>query len=136
MMVYSFANEVDKHVGQRIRARREVLKISQGRLGRHLGVTFSQVQKYEKGSNRIGAGRLYQIASFLGVTPNYFFEGLNAADAVPMPEPAGRASNVGPDEINALTDAYAVIGEQETRASVLALVKSLSAEARRKPIAR
>jgi transcriptional regulator with XRE-family HTH domain len=136
MMAYSFANEVDKHVGQRMRARREALKISQGRLGRHLGVTFSQIQKYEKGSNRIGSGRLYQIASFLGVTPNYFFEGLNASDAPSMPEPAGRALNVGPDEINALTDAYAVIGDKETRASVLALVRSLSAETRRNQIAR
>ena len=63
--------------GQRMRRRREALGISQGRLGRHLGLTFSQIQKYEKGTNRIGAGRLYQIAAFLGVPPSYFFEGLD-----------------------------------------------------------
>ena len=60
-----------------MRRRREALGISQGRLGRHLGLTFSQVQKYEKGTNRIGAGRLYQIADFLGVQPAYFFAGLD-----------------------------------------------------------
>ena len=57
------ASEIDVHVGLRMRRRREALGISQGRLGRHLGLTFSQIQKYEKGTNRIGAGRLYQIAS-------------------------------------------------------------------------
>lgn len=62
-----------------MRRRREALGISQGRLGRHLGLTFSQIQKYEKGTNRIGAGRLYQIASFLGVPPSHFFEGLENA---------------------------------------------------------
>ncbi len=70
------AAEIDAYVGSRVRERRERLRISQGRLGKHLGLTFSQVQKYEKGSNRIGAGRLYQIASFLGVSPEHFFEGL------------------------------------------------------------
>ena len=64
-----------------MRQRREALGISQGRLGRHLGLTFSQIQKYEKGSNRIGAGRLYQIAAFLGVAPGYFFEGIEGGTA-------------------------------------------------------
>src|SRR6187200_2450627 len=54
------ASEIDVHVGTQMRKRREALGISQGRLGRHLGLTFSQIQKYEKGTNRIGAGRLYQ----------------------------------------------------------------------------
>ena len=73
------ASEVDAHVGQRIRQRRESLGVSQGRIGRHLRLTFSQVQKYEKGSNRIGAGRLYLLADFLGVPVHYFFEGLEGA---------------------------------------------------------
>ena len=77
------------HVGQRMRRRREALGISQGRLGRHLGLTFSQVQKYEKGANRIGAGRLYQIADFLGVQPAYFFAGLDEE------EPAVRRTTCG-----------------------------------------
>ena len=69
-----------------MRRRREALGISQGRLGRHLGLTFSQIQKYEKGTNRIGAGRLYQIAAFLGVPPGYFFAGLDEVE-----EPAAAA---------------------------------------------
>lgn len=121
---YSFANEVDKHVGQRIRQRREALKISQGRLGRHLGVTFSQIQKYEKGSNRVGAGRLYQISTFLGVTPNFFFEGLGNSE-IDLADPASRPSGVGPDELKNLTDAFAKVGDKHTRASIVALVKSL-----------
>ena len=68
------ASEIDAYVGMRMRRRREALGVSQGRLGRHLGLTFSQIQKYEKGTNRIGAGRLYQIAGFLGVAPSHFFE--------------------------------------------------------------
>ena len=79
------ASNVDVHVGARMRQRREALGISQGRLGRHLGLTFSQIQKYEKGANRIGAGRLYQIADFLGVPPRWFFEGMDAPDAAAPP---------------------------------------------------
>ena len=66
MPVSLSANEIDRIVGQRMRQRRESLGISQGRLGRHLGLTFSQIQKYEKGANRIGAGRLLQITAYLG----------------------------------------------------------------------
>ena len=85
MAVSMSASEIDVHVGMRMRRRREALGISQGRLGRHLGLTFSQIQKYEKGTNRIGAGRLYQIATFLGVAPGHFFEGLDeAASAAPL----------------------------------------------------
>src|SRR6187397_1443106 len=71
------ANEVDAHVGQRMRKRRESLGMSQGQLGAQLGLTFSQVQKYEKGANRIGAGRLYILASLLDVPIEYFFEELS-----------------------------------------------------------
>jgi transcriptional regulator with XRE-family HTH domain len=69
--------QIDVYVGRRLRDRRQELGISQGRLGRQLGITFSQIQKYEKGSNRIGAGRLFHIASILGVPVQYFFEELN-----------------------------------------------------------
>lgn len=105
-----------------MRQRREALGISQGRLGRHLGLTFSQIQKYEKGSNRIGAGRLYQIADFLGVPPSWFFEGIDAPAAV-ADTPAGKAGL--PEEVRSLTDAFAAIDDPDTRASVLALVRSL-----------
>lgn len=72
---------IDTHVGNRIRLRRSFLRISQEKLGDHLGVSFQQVQKYEKGANRIGAGQLFQISKLLKVEPSYFFEGLPAAKA-------------------------------------------------------
>ena len=111
------------HVGQRMRQRREDLGISQGRLGRHLGLTFNQIQKYEKGANRIGAGRLFQIAKYLGVPPSYFFEGIDeneahAAVAVPGAPPE-------PGEEEDLLGAFRAIPDAATRASVLALARSL-----------
>jgi transcriptional regulator with XRE-family HTH domain len=66
---------IDRVVGQRIRWRRRELKLTQERLGELLELTFQQVQKYEKGVNRVSAGRLYEIAGVLGVPINYFFEG-------------------------------------------------------------
>lgn len=110
----------------RVRQRREAMGISQGRLGRHLGLTFSQVQKYEKGANRIGAGRLYQIAEYLGVSPMHFYEGLEVPGSGEPSGPAhGRAQHLH-DELSVLTDAYAAIPDPETRKSVVALVKSLT----------
>ena len=72
------ANPVDTHVGARIRLRRQVLKMSQERLGEQLGVTFQQVQKYERGANRVGASRLWRLSQVLDVPVSFFFEGLNA----------------------------------------------------------
>ncbi len=135
MSVSNFANEVDKHVGQRLRERRETLRISQGRLGRHLGLTFSQIQKYEKGSNRVGAGRLYQIATFLGVAPNYFFDGLKS-DSSPANSLTSTPTPVDPEELKALVDAFSSISDADTRASVLALVRSLNMSTGRNSIAR
>ncbi|MFN4225869.1 MAG: helix-turn-helix domain-containing protein [Hyphomonas sp.] len=66
---------IDRVVGQRIRWRRRELKLTQERLGEILDLTFQQVQKYEKGVNRVSAGRLYEIAGVLGVPISYFFEG-------------------------------------------------------------
>jgi transcriptional regulator with XRE-family HTH domain len=113
------ATEVDAHVGQRMRQRRESLGMSQGRLGRHLGLTFSQVQKYEKGANRIGAGRLYLLANYLGVPIHYFFEGLGS-EAVPGAQPERK------HELSTLDDAFLSISDPDTRQSVLALVCSLA----------
>jgi transcriptional regulator with XRE-family HTH domain len=70
------AQMIDAHVGQQVRQRRVLVGASQEQLGEHLGLTFQQVQKYEKGTNRISAGRLLQIAEFLGVRVESFFEGL------------------------------------------------------------
>ncbi|MEA2934689.1 MAG: hypothetical protein QOD74_1335 [Variibacter sp.] len=68
-------NPVDRHVGSRVRMRRMMLGMSQERLGDALSLTFQQVQKYEKGTNRIGASRLQQIADILQVSVSFFFEG-------------------------------------------------------------
>lgn len=67
---------VDRHVGRRVAEKRIALGYNQTDLGRALGVTFQQVQKYEKGSNRISASKLWQVAQFFRVDPGYFFEGL------------------------------------------------------------
>jgi transcriptional regulator with XRE-family HTH domain len=67
---------IDKHVGSRVRMRRIMLAMSQEKLGAALGLTFQQVQKYEKGTNRIGASRLQQISQILQVPVAFFFEGL------------------------------------------------------------
>jgi len=69
-------NYIDVHVGSRIRMRRQIISMSQEKLGEMLGITFQQVQKYEKGSNRISASRLYYAAKILGVPVQAFFEDL------------------------------------------------------------
>jgi transcriptional regulator with XRE-family HTH domain len=68
-------NPTDKHVGQRVRMRRLMLGMSQTKLGEALGLTFQQVQKYEKGKNRVGASRLQHISELLQVPVAFFFEG-------------------------------------------------------------
>jgi transcriptional regulator with XRE-family HTH domain len=78
-------NPVDIHVGQRIRARRKALGVSQERLAGELGLTFQQVQKYERGANRVSASKLWEIARALGADLSSFFEGLNAAPGVAEP---------------------------------------------------
>lgn len=116
------STDVDVHVGGRMRQRREALMISQGRLGRLLGITFSQIQKFEKGKNRIGAGRLYQIADILGVPPSWFFEGFERPGADAPPVDKSRL----PEETRLLVDAFEAIDSPDTRASVLALVRSMA----------
>jgi len=81
-------NPIDRHVGSRVRMRRVMLGMSQEKLGDSLGLTFQQVQKYEKGTNRIGASRLQQISRTLDVPPAFFFEGAPMLDAVPREEAA------------------------------------------------
>src|ERR1700689_2123137 len=73
MIAKKAPNPIDKHVGSRVRMRRMMLSLSQEKLGDALGLTFQQVQKYEKGTNRIGAGRLQHIAEILGVSITDFF---------------------------------------------------------------
>ena len=90
-------NPVDIHVGLQVRLRRKELKISQEKLAETLGLTFQQVQKYERGSNRISASKLYEIARTLRVPISWFFEGLSdpaeGRDESPQPEATSHAHN-------------------------------------------
>src|SRR6516165_4531913 len=78
-------NSTDKHVGGRLRMRRRMLHLSLSDLASALGITFQQVQKYEKGSNRISAGRLQHMSQILQVPVPFFFEGAPAAAGIPSP---------------------------------------------------
>jgi transcriptional regulator with XRE-family HTH domain len=75
------ANSADRHVGARIRERRIMMGLSQQQLAKMIGVTYQQAHKYERGLNRISAGRLFEIAQVLGVPVSWFFEGLSAGEA-------------------------------------------------------
>lgn len=70
-------NPVDIHVGARVRLRRKILRLSQEKLGDELGVTFQQVQKYERGANRVGASRLWKLSEILDVPVSFFYDGLS-----------------------------------------------------------
>src|SRR6202050_4784117 len=85
---------VDTHVGQKIRSRRIFLGMSQTEVADAIGITFQQVQKYERGANRVGASRLQQISDALGVSPFYFFEGAPTAGKK-MPERKAGEPSVG-----------------------------------------
>lgn len=115
-------SEIDAYVGRRIRERREALGISQGRLGRDLGLTFSQVQKYEKGMNRVGAGRLYALSILLDVPVQYFFDGLDKSGNVPAPE---TRPSIDPAEAARLQEAFRRIADPAARRALLSLVSSL-----------
>jgi transcriptional regulator with XRE-family HTH domain len=73
-------NPIDIHVGSRVRMRRKLMGVSQEKLAEALGLTFQQVQKYERGVNRVSASKLYETSSFLGVDVSYFFDGLAGRD--------------------------------------------------------
>jgi len=81
--------DVDRYVGARIRERRILLGLTQQQLAELIGVTYQQAHKYEKGINRVAAGRLYEVARVLGVEPGYFYEGLHAAGGF-VPSPSQR----------------------------------------------
>ena len=124
-------SSIDKHVGNRIRLRRSFLRISQEKLGDHLRVSFQQVQKYEKGSNRIGAGQLFQISAFLKVDPAYFFEGLPATKSVESGF-SERQSALPPTGIEDTTDgialnrAFARIKSSKLRRRLIDLVTAIA----------
>lgn len=121
-------NLIDKHVGRRIRWRRRELKLSQERLGEMLGLTFQQVQKYEKGVNRISAGRLFDVAKVLDVGINYFYQGVEevgdlAALGVAEEEGGDLAGMIDANAIDLVT-AYQSIPDPRLRQSLLDAVKA------------
>jgi transcriptional regulator with XRE-family HTH domain len=130
------ANPVDVQVGNRVRIRRMLIGMSQERLGDMLGLTFQQVQKYEKGVNRIGAGRLFEVARILNVPIDFFYEGLNAANQPGMGETDTAAPPVmefiSSGEGLQLSLAFMKIKDTKVRKRVLDLVKSLAEEEEQK----
>ena len=126
------ASPIDVQVGTRVRLRRMLIGMSQEKLGEMLGLTFQQVQKYEKGVNRIGAGRLFQVAHILGVPIDYFYEGVNGmGEGAPgFAEPGGSSPPVmeflSSGEGLQLSLAFMKIKDPKVRKRVLDLVKSLS----------
>ncbi len=126
-------NPIDIHVGSRIRLRRTMLGMSQEKLGESLGITFQQIQKYEKGTNRVGASRLQNIATILNVPVSFFFEdapgeGAGASGAEPS------SSNYVVDFLSSseglqLNRAFVKISDQKVRRKLVDLVKALAAEA-------
>jgi transcriptional regulator with XRE-family HTH domain len=125
------ANSVDTHVGSRVRLRRNQMRMSQERLAELLGLTFQQVQKYEKGANRIAAGRLYDIARVFGVPITYFYEGFEGHTVTSLAERDDFAAMM---EFAASADglklvlAFARITEPKVRRRILDLVNSLADE--------
>jgi transcriptional regulator with XRE-family HTH domain len=124
---------VDKHVGSRVRMRRLMLAMSQQQLGGELGITFQQVQKYEKGTNRIGASRLQAMSHILQVPVSFFFEG--------APQPAGILQRSGEVPFPAyvtdflaeadglkLVRAFMRISDAKLRRSVVRLVEEIVGE--------
>ena len=117
---------IDVHVGQRVRARRKMLGLSQTQLGEELGVTFQQVQKYERGANRIGSSRLFRMSSTLDVPVSYFFEG--AETKLPGYEEASALDEdaFARQETQELVEAYYRIADPRIRKKVLGLARLLS----------
>jgi transcriptional regulator with XRE-family HTH domain len=124
-------NSVDKHVGSRVRMRRQMLAMSQEKLGNALGLTFQQVQKYEKGMNRIGASRLQQIGEILQVPVSFFFEDTTVSASAPH-EPdyfqAQIEEFVSSPEGLRLIAAFERIKSAALRREIVSFVKTIGSE--------
>ncbi|HKY17301.1 MAG TPA: helix-turn-helix transcriptional regulator [Rhizomicrobium sp.] len=128
------ANPIDIQVGNRVRIRRMLIGMSQERLGDLLGLTFQQVQKYEKGINRIGAGRLFEVACILNVPVDFFYEGVAASQSgAGEPDAMPVMDFVSSGEGLQLSLAFMKIKDVKVRKRVLDLVKSLAEEEAEKP---
>lgn len=122
-------NPVDRHIGARIRERRRAVGMSQERLAERLGITFQQVQKYERGSNRVSASRLFEIASAIGTPIGYFFEHLAPPfPAMELAEPVEEYHHdfVMTHEGAALARTFPRIPTRRLRRQVLDLVRALA----------
>jgi transcriptional regulator with XRE-family HTH domain len=119
-------NPVDRHIGSRVRARRNMLGMSQEKLADALGLTFQQVQKYEKGSNRVGASRLLQIAGILGVNIEFFFEGLPGLRAEGLLGQGVMAEFLTSPESDRLVRGFVRLRDDEARKKVADLVDWLA----------
>jgi transcriptional regulator with XRE-family HTH domain len=126
------ANPVDAHVGHRVRLRRMLIGMSQERLGELLGLTFQQVQKYEKGINRIGAGRLFEVSGILGVPISFFYDdvqpGATAGSFAEGDEPPPVMEFLSSGEGLQLSLAFMRIKDAKVRRRILDLVRSLANE--------
>ncbi|WP_018688899.1 helix-turn-helix domain-containing protein [Ahrensia kielensis] len=124
-------NPIDIHVGSRIRLRRTMIGMSQEKLGDSLGITFQQIQKYEKGSNRVGASRLQNLAGILNVPVSFFFEDAPGSDAV---VPGGLEETSTSYVVNFLSSseglqlnrAFVKISDPKVRRRLIDLVKTLA----------
>jgi transcriptional regulator with XRE-family HTH domain len=128
-------NHIDMHVGSRVRMRRLMLDLSQTDIADALGLTFQQVQKYEKGSNRISASRLQHLSQILQVPVPFFFEGAPTASAGPTakasadtPFPAYVRDFLATSEGLALVKAFVCIGDAKLRRAIVRLVEEIVPE--------
>ncbi|MBB5533621.1 helix-turn-helix transcriptional regulator [Rhizobium herbae] len=129
-------NPIDIHVGSRIRLRRTMLGMSQEKLGESLGITFQQIQKYEKGTNRVGASRLQNISSILNVPVSFFFEDAPGESSSSGSSGLAEASSsnyvvdfLSSSEGLQLNRAFVKIGDPKVRRKLVDLVKALAVEA-------
>jgi transcriptional regulator with XRE-family HTH domain len=126
------ANPIDVHVGGRVRLRRMLLGMSQEKLGEHLGLTFQQIQKYEKGINRIGASRLFDLSQVLAVPVQFFYEELAVRGAdggfAERPAESYAAEFLGSREGLELNKAFARVTDARVRRSIVDLVRAFAGE--------
>lgn len=134
----STPHPVDVHVGRRLRLKRTILGLSQEAVGREIGVTFQQIQKYERGINRMGASRLYDFAKALGVQVSYFFEGygdyaMDEVSAYALGEPTATTyehDNVNSRETLEVMRAYYRIKSPAVRKRIIELIKAMAEDDR------
>jgi transcriptional regulator with XRE-family HTH domain len=123
-------HEVDVHVGKRLRMRRTLLGLSQGELARSVGLTFQQIQKYERGVNRIGASRLAEFAVALEVPPGWFFEELPGIPSRPKRGSRAEASaarELGGRETLEVVRLFNKVKDRRVRERVMALLRAVAA---------